>query len=214
MSLKSIVYWALIACITIAVLCAIITLSGVVRLWFFVPQADQKDGLPYLGWLLSTFVGSVLAILFSASRRALRDLPDRVVHKTRKETTDYLLKFIAEGSSAIIYTNKGGWLYEDGSKEAIDKLLLDGVSVTVIATPLHAERLKAKYAGTSLVVVERKETNEPKVRFTLLNSNRIGGERLAIADGCHPEHGITVYSSSNGINVITMAKELIAEELC
>jgi len=62
------------------------------------------------------------------------------------------------------------------------------------------------------VVVHFIVTNEasaPEARFTLVNADRGGGARLAIARGTHPDHEITIFDSNSGPHMIAMAKDII-----
>ena len=61
------------------------------------------------------------------------------------------------------------------------------------------------YAGSQAI----RSLKEEGIEVTLINSNRSGSERLAIAKGIYPEHEITIFDSYSGPQIIGMAKDII-----
>ena len=67
--------------------------------------------------------------------------------------------------------------------------------------------LREKLNGASFIVT--KESVSPEARFTLVNGDRSGAEKLAIARGVHPDHEITIFDNNSGPQIIAMAKDII-----
>ncbi len=61
--------------------------------------------------------------------------------------------------------------------------------------------------GASFIVTN--ENTLPEARFTLVNGDRSGAEKLAIARGVHPDHVITIFDNNSGPQIIAMAKDII-----
>jgi hypothetical protein len=71
------------------------------------------------------------------------------------------------------------------------------------------ERVRKPLERAGVIFVVTNETSPPEARFTLVNGDRSGGERLAIARGTHPDHEITIFDSNSGPHMIAMAKDII-----
>ena len=82
-----------------------------------------------------------------------------------------------------------------------------GVRIEIITPDEVSEELQERLTGASFIVTN--ETVNPESRFTLVNGDRSGSEKLAIAKGVHPEHEITIFDSTSGPQIIAMAKDII-----
>ena len=188
----------------ITALTALVTIAGLIWVWFFEGNCDE---LPYLGYLITAIVIELAGITFFVAKKGLSFLPKIVTNKTKDETKDFLEKFISSGSSASIYSSRVSWLI---GNEALLKVLRekieDGLKVEIITSGEINSDIRANLSKAHFYV-----TNEesPFARFTLINGERSGSERLAIAKGSHPNHEITIFDNNSGPQIIGMAKDLI-----
>ena len=72
---------------------------------------------------------------------------------------------------------------------------------------MESIRKPLESAGVRFIVTG--ESQSPEARFTLIDPDRSGAARLAIAKGGHPNHEITVFDSSSGPQLIGMAKDIV-----
>lgn len=82
-----------------------------------------------------------------------------------------------------------------------------GTRIEIITPNEVPEALRKKLNGASFIVT--KENVSPEARFTLVNGDRSGAEKLAIARGVHPDHEITIFDNNSGPQIIAMAKDII-----
>ena len=187
-------------------LTAMLSLAGIGYLWF----GDSRNSLPYLGWLVATLIAEVVGVVVLVAKRALAYLPQTVTNKTHEETIRFMRDFVSMGSTVTIVSNRAGWL-----AEAPDLLALFGervkgggrfelITAHEVSPPL---RDKLAQAGVTLYVTNDQQA--PEARFTLVNADRSGAERLAIARGTHPDHEILTFDSVSGPQIIGLAKDII-----
>jgi hypothetical protein len=187
---------------------AVMTMAGLGYVWFF--NGNNKAGLPYLGWLLSILVAEVVGVVVMLGRRGLMYLPDIQVNKDPAETQTFMKNFIAHGSSVTIVSNRLGWLNEaEDLQEAIMARTRAGTRFEIItsqALPLH---LREALGAVGVRFSVTGPNDVPEARFTLVNADRSGAERLAIAKGTHPNHEITIFDSNSGPQIIGLAKDIV-----
>lgn len=200
---------ALCAFILIFVLTALLALVGLGYLWFN-PETSTRNDLPYLGSIVTTAILEVIAVVLMLAKKGFRYLPHVENHKTEAVTLSFMKDFVTSGSTVQIVSSRLSWIRNSPELvNAVTKKAREGASVEVI-TPSPVEediRTNLEQAGIRFFV-----TNEgiaPEARFTLVNGNRSGAERLAIARGSHPDHEVTVFDNHSGPQIIGMAKDII-----
>jgi hypothetical protein len=187
-------------------LTATLTISGLVYLWFINPKAD----MPYLRWLLSIVIAEVVGTIILFAKQGFRYIPDVRKDKNRAETSKFMGDFISHGSSVTIVSNRLAWLIEATEVQAeMIALARKGTRFEILtAQPVETSlRNKLRQAGVRFFVVN--DEGIPEARFTLINADRSGAEKLAIARGTHPNHEITIFDSSSGPQIIGLAKDIV-----
>lgn len=188
---------------------AVIVLAGLCYLWFYTDNKSISD-LPHLKYLLVALIAEVVGVVIMIARKGAKYLPHIECHKKELETLKFLKDFVASGSTAQIVSSRLSWI--KNSQELVDAVTnkaLEGALVEVI-TPQPVEndiRSPLENAGVHFFITG--ENLPPEARFTLINGNRSGAERLAIARGSHPEHEVTVFDNNSGPQIIGMAKDII-----
>jgi len=193
----------------IVALTALLVLSGLAWLWFAEKTATQSD-LPYLGWLLGALIAEVIAVIVMIARKGSKYLPHVENHKKEADTLSFMRDFIASGSTVQIVSSRLSWIRN--SQELFDEVTRkakEGTLVEVVTPqPVTADiREVLEESGVRFFVTG--EDVPPEARFTLINGNRGGAERLAIARGSHPEHEVTIFDNNSGPQIIGMAKDII-----
>jgi hypothetical protein len=116
--------------------------------------------------------------------------------------------FISTGTSATVVSNRVSWLVGDDKLISIlQSKIENGTRIEIITPDDVPEVLKENLKGASFIVTE--ESISPEARFTLVNGDRSGAEKLAIARGVHPDHEITIFDNNSGPQIIAMAKDII-----
>jgi hypothetical protein len=183
---------------------AIITLIGICYVWFY---PDARD-LPHLKWLVLSIIIEMVGVIIMLAKKGLKYLPATQTDKKPEDTLRFMGKFISEGTSATIVSNRVSWLSSDESLIAILQSRIESGGSIEIVTPSEVpDALMNALPGAQFIVTE--EENAPEARFTLINGNRSGSEKLAIARGVHPEHEITIFDNDSGPQMIAMAKDII-----
>ncbi len=196
--------------LTIFACTAIISLGALVYLWINSDNESAVKDLPYLGWLLSIIIVQVVGVVVLIAKKGLKYLPDIVVNKTESETLQFMKKFIDSGSSVIIVSNRLAWLRKsDPIKDDIIAMAKNGTSLEVITPSKVSDDVRIQLEEAGVVFFVTKEKLPPEARFTLVNGDRSGAEKLAIARGGHPDHEIIIFDNSSGPQIIAMAKDII-----
>src|ERR1700683_2445586 len=185
---------------------ALLTLSGVVYLWFINPQAQ----MPYLRWLLSLTIAEAVGAVVVLGKRGIYYLPDVRNDRDRDATFEFMKDFISHGSSVTIVSNRLAWLLDAPHvQDKIVELAQKGTQFEILTVRALEEKLKNKLrvAGVRLFIMN--EESVPQARFTLVNADRSGAEKLAIARGTHPNHEITIFDNSSGPQIIGLAKDIV-----
>lgn len=194
-----------IVCIT-----AVLALAGIGYSWWGLPadQADRK--LPYLDWLIGSFLVEIIAISLAFMRSGTKYLPKVHHTKTSHETVKFMSDFFTSGSSVTVVSNRLGWMM--GAPEIVSIIsnrIKGGASFEFITTQPIPSELAQRLEGAGAKLICTHESVPPEARFTLINGHRSGAERLAIARGTHPDHEITVFDNDSGPQMIGMAKDVI-----
>ncbi|BBO81572.1 hypothetical protein DSCO28_21380 [Desulfosarcina ovata subsp. sediminis] len=200
---------ALYSFIIVFFLTTLLALSGLGYLWFS-PEASSRADLPYLGSLVTTAILEVIAVVVMLVKKGFRYLPHVENHKTEAITLSFMKNFVTSGSTVQIVSSRLSWIRNSPElMDSVKKKAREGASVEVI-TPSPVEddiRNELEQEGIRFFVTN--EETAPEARFTLVNGNRSGAERLAIARGSHPEHEVTIFDNHSGPQIIGMAKDII-----
>jgi len=186
---------------------AALTIFGLAYLWF---GQKQTGDLPYLRWLLTVLLAEVIGVVIMIGRRGLSYLPEIRINKTALETDKFMGDFISHGSSVTIVSNRLAWLRDAKEvQQKIEDRARSGTQFEIITSqPVEgALRQRLQAAGAKFYMTGADDV--PEARFTLINSNRSGAERLAIAKGTHPNHEITIFDSNSGPQIIGLAKDVV-----
>ena len=196
--------------LTIFGLTALVSIGALVYLWFMAPNGTEAKELPYLGWLLSTVIAEVIAVIILFAKKGLKYLPEVEVNKNENDTLKFMEKFIDSGSSVTIVSNRIAWLRKSALiREAIAAMAGNGTMLEII-TPIEvANDIREPLAAVGVIFYVTNEELPPEARFTLVNGHRSGAEKLAIARGGHPDHEITIFDNHSGPQIIALAKDII-----
>lgn len=186
---------------------ALTTLGGVIYFWLQFTAENGVKELPYLDFLIFTVIFEVACVVTLFVRKGLKYLPEVEINKKEKETLEFIKKFIDSGSSVTVVSNRLAWLRKP-ELNAITEMAKKGTSFEII-TPCEVDsEIKDSLQKAGVKFYVTKET-PPEARFTLVNGQRSGAERLAIARGGHPDHEITIFDNNSGPQIIAMAKDII-----
>jgi hypothetical protein len=142
------------------------------------------------------------------AKKGMKYLPDSQTDKKLEDTLKFMENFILMGTSATIVSNRVSWLSGDPKLiSVLQSKIESGKRIEIITPKDVGESLKSKLEGASFTVTN--EELSPEARFTLINGDRSGAEKLAIARGVHPEHEITIFDNNSGPQIIAMAKDII-----
>ena len=187
--------------ITIITACTAIVGIGIV--WY-----TGKNDLPYLSLLMTSVLIEIVAVVIAFSKKGLKYLPDVVIAKEVTDTMNFMKDFFKDASSISIVSNRVSWLTgnEDIKNDLIEKLKR-GIRIEIFTPKALDPILKEQLKG--IIFYETNEETPPDARFTLINGDRGGCERLAIARGNYPEHEITTFDGYSGPQMISMAKDIV-----
>jgi hypothetical protein len=202
--MQNLVKYTLYLFLIITALTAVITLTGIAYVWFF----SEKIELPHLELLIGSVIIEVIAVILMLAKKGLKYLPDTQTDKEPKDTLKFMEKFISTGTSATVVSNRVSWLSENQSLiDILQKKIESGTRIEIITPAEVSQTLKNNLNGASFIVT--REDISPESRFTLVNGDRSGAEKLAIARGVHPDHEITIFDNNSGPQIIAMAKDII-----
>jgi hypothetical protein len=207
--MHSVVRFTLWILTAVFALTSILAIGGVVYLWFYAEDGRQ---LPYLGWLLTLTVAEIAGLSILIAKKGLAYLPTVLSNKGPNDTEEFMSAFLGSGSSATIVSNRLSWLTSSQSLQTrLQQLARSGVSIEIIMTNemMPSVRKPLEDAGVKFFVTG--EDTPPESRFTLINANRAGSQKLAIARGVHPNHEITIFDTTSGPQIIAMAQDIITK---
>lgn len=203
--MQNVIRIGLLVFIAVFAATAVLTLAGIAYLWFLSPSTSD---LPYLRWLIGLTIGEAVAVVVALVKQSLRFLPR--VHLTKKEdeTIEFMKDFISPATTITIVTNRASWLSRnDGLHSMLAEKARQNIRVEVVTAEPISPSIKKPLTEAGVRFYEVTD-GVPEARFTLLNADRAGAERLAIARGVHPDHEITVFDSSSGPQIIALAKDI------
>ena len=187
----------------------LLVLCGIAYLWFFSSKSAPSD-LPYLDGLVIALILEITAVVLTLARKGFRYLPHVENHKEEAKTLDFMRRFIASGSTVQIVSSRLSWIKNAPDLIAGVRDKAQGGTLVEIITPGEVEEdIRGPLSNAGVRFFVTGEEYPPEARFTLINGNRSGAERLAIARGCHPEHEVTIFDNNSGPQIIGMAKDII-----
>jgi len=185
-------------------LTAILALLGIGYAWF----SSEKPELPHLGLLIGSVIVEIVVVILMLAKKGMKYLPDTQTDKDPKGTLKFMEKFISSGTSATVVSNRVSWLAGDQNLISIlQSKIENGTRIEIITPDEVSETLKKSLNGALFITTN--EGISPEARFTLVNGDRSGAEKLAIARGVHPDHEITIFDNNSGPQIIAMAKDII-----
>lgn len=202
--MQNLVKHALYLFLWITGLTAAMALAGIGYTWFF---SEAKE-LSHLAWLIGSVITEVVVVILMLAKKGMKYLPDTKTDKEPKDTLKFMENFISMGTSATVVSNRVSWLVGDDKLISILQFKIErGTRIEIITPSAVPEVLREKLKGASFIIT--KEKVSPEARFTLVNGDRSGAEKLAIARGVHPDHEITIFDNNSGPQIIAMAKDII-----
>jgi uncharacterized SAM-binding protein YcdF (DUF218 family) len=133
--------WVLRLFLIVFGLTALLTLSGVVYLWFINPQAQ----MPYLRWLLSLTIAEVAGTIVVLGKRGINYLPEVRNDRDRNATFEFMKEFISHGSSVTIVSNRIAWLLDAHQvQDSMIELARTGTQFEVITARAVDNKLKLR----------------------------------------------------------------------
>lgn len=194
----------LVSFVVVTLLTALLTIGGIIYAWI---NPDIPPPI-YLQWLIAVVLAEIIAVALLFMKHGLRYLPETRTDKSQEATLQFMEKFVLQGTSATIVSNRASWLSANGGLVAVIRSkIARGVRIEIITPQAPPESLRSQLVGAIFVVTG--ESGAPEARFTLINGERSGAEKLAIARGVHPEHEITIFDTNSGPQIIAMAKDII-----
>jgi hypothetical protein len=183
-----------------------------VYIWFLQPTGSAKtiQDLPYLGSLFASLIIEAAGVVILFVKSGLRYLPKVETVKTEAATFQFMCDYVKNGTSVTIVSNRLSLLTQSPD---FYKEILKGAKVgrrfEIITPNLIGDDIRKPLTEAGVVFFVTNEAVAPDARFTLINGERKGAERLAIARGTHPDHEITIFDSNSGPQMIAMAKDII-----
>ncbi len=198
---------------TIFVLTAVLSLSGVSYLWLEGSRLNPPmKNLPYLHWLLLLTIAEIAGLTILVARKGLSYLPVTEVNKNSEKTEQFMYQFLRSGSSATLVSNRLSWVTASKrAQKCIIELAEKNTLIEIITPQPIQDEVKKTLTEAGVRFYVTCEDTPPEARFTLINANRSGSEKLAIARGIHPDHEITIFDTNSGPQIIAMAKDIVTK---
>ncbi len=166
------------------------------------PEADVSDKWGTLA------LSAELAVLAFTSYRVFQGRIRETVHATDESINKFLTRFISDGTTMDIVSNRLAWVASNAEMEKfITSQMTEHAEVGLYVAEPSDLTGRLGQAGATVLVHPSGMAEFP--RFTLLNRGRLGGRRLAIASGAIPNHRISVFQEEHHPQVIALARTLI-----
>ena len=152
-----------------------------------------------------------LAVLAIVGLRNLNGKVRESIHKDDASINGFMRQFIGQGSTVDIVSHRLAWAERDPAMATFlhEQVTGSGVAMSIyVADDTSQPVVDLQHVGVN--VFRHPPGMESYPRFTLLNRDRPGGGRLAIANGAVPDHGISVFEEKHHPQVIALAKALLA----
>lgn len=205
----SIIKMTLYVFIFIVIATAILVIAGLAYLWFFT-NIKPKPELPYLSGLVTALILEVITVVIMLAKKGFRYLPEVEHHKKEVDTLEFMFRFISGGSTVQIVSSRLAWIKNSPNLlEKVVDLANKGAAVEIFTPAEVAADIRMPLLKSGVKFYVTGDKIGPEARFTLINGNRGGAERLAIARGSHPDHEVTIFDNNSGPQIIGMAKDII-----
>lgn len=187
-------------------LTALLVLAGLTRLWFVDPTAS----MPYLNKLVVTLIVEAIASAFVLFRHGMRYRPTTKNCEDTSAFEKFFADFVMNASTVQILTNRLSWV---SNSSRMQSLLCDlakkNRNVQIVTNQKVDIAPKLIDAGVRIWTMPD-GSPAPEARFTLINGDRAGAERLAIAVGTFPEHTVYMFDNNSGPHIVALAKDAFA----
>lgn len=198
----------------ITVFTALLAIGGIIYTWTTIysdeNQVVQFFNLPYLKELVTLCLIEIIGISILFVKKGFKYIPQIKNNSKVDETLAFMQEFVGMGTSATIVSNRVSWLIKNENLlKILNQKIEDGIKLEIITPSEVSHQIKSSLAGAIFIVTNEKLP--PEGRFTLINGDRTGCEKLAIAKGVHPEHEITIFDHNSGPQIIAMAKDIICK---
>lgn len=125
-----------------------------------------------------------------------------------KKINPYLNRFISGGSDIVIFSNTFSWVNKE--LQGILRAKADGGQSVTLYAPKANKKINYLERNFGVTVINYSSLKiMPRVRFTLLDRNRAGAERLAIGQGDPTNFRISEFTSGRDPQVVAMASMLV-----
>lgn len=212
--MQSIIKVTLYSFVRITILTALLAIGGIIYTWTTIypdeteTQVVQFFTLPYLKELVALCLLEIIGVVILFVKSGFKYIPQIKNNSNVDETLIFMKEFIGIGTSATIVSNRVSWLIKNESLlKILNQKIEDGIKLEIITPSEVSHQIKSSIVGAIFIVTN--ENLPPEARFTLINGDRTGCEKLAIAKGVHPEHEITIFDHNSGPQIIAMAKDII-----
>ena len=166
--------------------------------------------LPYLSVQFSSLIIEAIGVVLLFVKRGMKYLPEIETNKHKSQTFEFMCGYVKGGTTVTIVSNRLSLLTRssDFFKE-VQASARKGKRFEVVTPKPVDENVRRPLEEVGVQFIVTNEASPPEARFTLVNADRAGGERLAIARGTHPDHEITIFDSNSGPQMIAMARDII-----
>ena len=191
---------------------AVLCLSGVTYIWFLQPKGGTAkiSDLPYLSVLFSSLIIEAIGVVFLFVKRGMKYLPDIETNNNESQTFAFMCGYVKGGTTVTIVSNRLSLLTRSAEFfRAVQAGARDGQRFEIVTPKPVADKVRIPLEEVGVQFIVTNESSPPEARFTLVNADRAGDERLAIAKGTHPDHEITIFDSNSGPQMIAMARDII-----
>lgn len=212
--MQSIIKITLYFFLGITVLTALLAISGIIYTWTTI-YSDENNvvqffNLPYLKELVTLCLIEIIGISILFVKKGFKYIPQIKNNSKVDETLEFMQEFVGMGTSATIVSNRVSWLISNNELlRTLNNKIEQGINLEIITPNEVSDQIKNSLVGAKFIVTNEKLP--PEARFTLINGDRTGCEKLAIAKGIHPDHEITIFDHNSGPQIIAMAKDIISK---
>jgi hypothetical protein len=175
--------------------------------------SDPEKTFPFLNYLVITCLGQIVLVVIGFAKKGMSFYPKTVIAKSEVDALKLMARMIANSSHATIYSNRAAYLSEQAW--FVDTLINAASRRTrihlLVRDPGVDQQILTRLRDAGVEIVLTQGDNAPWARFTLVDEHRSSAESLAIARGTYPSHEITVFDHDSGPQVISLAKEVLAQ---
>lgn len=210
-TMRRVLFWTFVL---IFVITFVITVSGLIRIWWFDTPSEK---VPYLGQLIGVTIGevcfgvvSLFYDLFGIRRKGTEEPkePEGQLFETDEQINQFMKEFIAKGSTVDIFSTKLSWVAADKS---VEDFLIEHVSkgneIWIYLPELNTTARRLQQANVKVVTYGALGF-EPTTRFTLINRDVAGSRVLVVGSGVKPQYRIREFNDRDHPKVVAMARDM------